>query len=201
MNTWMRNYLIFCHVAVLGAFVAAARFSYHHPTFLTWQSIILLAIAGLPFILPLLAYYVKGFGKDGVMMNNVFDDSVDAPPGEKEGIVFKGVGISEPEKLPAPQTKMLGDYSKPARKVLRTLWKFQREQFKDDFSQRWAFGVHPLAMDHPQFQAGVSELRYDGLILKDGRGMVFLTDKGITFCRDNESGLAGGDVWDKFGPA
>lgn len=198
MNTWMRNYLIFCHLAVPVGFLVIARRAAHHPDSLTWPVLVLLAIAGLPFILPLLAYYVKGIGKDGVMMNNVFDGTVPAP--EK-----KAAGVAVADAAPAvveANIRKIGDYSKPARKVIRTLWKFQRDQFKDDFSQRWAFGVHPMSMDYPQFRNGISELRFDGLIQYDGRGMVFLTDKGIAFCRDNDNGLAGGgDVWDKFGPA
>lgn len=203
MNTWMRNYLIFCHAAVPVMFLLIARRYHWHPELLTWQAIIVFGAASLPFTLPLLAYYVKAVGKDGIMMNSgVFSDTVDAPSKTKEEIKPEAATAAEPANAQAGAAKTLGDYSRPARKVLRTLWKFQREQFKDDFSQRWAFGVHPMAMDYPSFQTGVSELRFDGLILKDGRGMVFLTDKGIAFCRDNDNGIkGGGDVWDKFGPA
>ena len=57
-----------------------------------------------------------------------------------------------------------------------------------------------MALDYPQFNNGISELRFDGLVQNDGRGMVFLTDKGISFCRDNADVLsASGEVWDKFG--
>ena len=199
MNTWMRNYLIFCHVAVPIVFLSIAKKIVRHPGFLTWQTLVLLAIAGLPFVLPLLAYYVKGIGKDGVMMNNVFDGTVPAP--ERKAAAVAAAAATQGVAV-GVNARKLGDYSKPARKVIRTLWKFQGEQFKDDFSQRWAFGVHPMAMDYPQFRNGVMELRFDGLIQYDGRGMVFLTDEGVAFCRENENGLVGsGDVWDKFGPA
>lgn len=199
MNTLMRNYLIFCHLAVPVSFFVIARRAANHPDSLTWPVLVLLALAGLPLILPLLAYYVKGIGKDGVMMNNVFEATVPAPE-KKDGIAL--VTATTPEIAAQATIRKLGDYSKPARKVMRTLWKYQREQFKDDFSQRWAFGVHPMAMDYPQFRNGITELRFDGLVLYDGRGMVYLTDKGIEFCRANEDGLAGdGDTWDKFGPS
>ena len=100
------------------------------------------------------------------------------------------------------QTKLLTNYSKPARQVLRTLWRFQHEQFKEDFSRRWAFGIHPSAMDFPKFFAAYRELTFDGLISMGPRGMVFLTDKGVEFCKQNNSDLTeNGDVWDSFVPA
>ena len=191
MNKLMRNYLIFCHFAVPVVFFAAVC----NADNLTWQSIVVLVIASSPFILPLLAYYVKGFGKDGVMMNNVFDGSVAAP---KKAAVEAAAIAPEPAQSPEGDAKTLGVYSKPARKILRTLRKYQA---KETPGQLWAFGVHPLALDYPQFQAGVSELRFDGLIQNDGRGMVYLTEKGIKFCSDNKSAFdGGGDTWDQFGP-
>ncbi len=192
MNTMIRNYLMFCHLVLPAAFVTAAYLFRLHPTLLTSQVVVLLSVGALPFILPLLSYYVKGIGKDGVMMNNVFDGSVSAPP---EPTVDE---IRE-EKA---KGKSFNDFSKPARKVLRTLWKFQHEQFKDDFRQRWAFGIHPLALDYPQFHSAIIELRFEGLILNDLRGMVFLSNSGVDFCKTNKDAIeTAGDIWDRFGPA
>ena len=192
MNKMMRNYLVACHLVLPVAFVLVAYLFRRHPTLLTWQVVVLLSLGGLPFILPLLSYYVKGFGKDGVMMNNVFDGTVSAPPDAASIVSNEGKS----------KEKTFSDYSKPARKVLRTLWKFQHEQFKGDFSQRWAFGVHPLAMDYPQFHSAIYELLFDGLILNDVRGMVFLSNNGVEFGKKNKAAIeTDGDIWDRFGPA
>lgn len=197
MTRLTRNYLIFCHIAVPFIFLGAARVVYLHPHFLHWEGVVLLAIAALPFLLPLLALYVKGVGKDGVIFNSVFEGKVTAPEPSAS------IAAEKSSPKPAmPNHGTLAEYSKSARKVLRTLWKFQRDQFKDNFGQRWAFGVHPVSMDYPQFQMGSSELLWDHLVASDARGMVFLTDLGVEFCRSNQAELANdGDIWDKFGPA
>lgn len=192
MTTSIRKFLIFCHFALPIVFITAAATLHGYPKFLTWQVVVVLAIACLPFILPLLAYYVKGIGKDGVMMNNIFDGSVPAPVAPEAG----------EEKETTPNQKALADYSKPAKKVLRTLWKFQHEHFQEELSRRWAFGIHPSAMDFPQFYAAYRELNFDGLISMGPSGMVFLTDKGVDFCTLNNGELTKpGDIWDRFEPA
>jgi hypothetical protein len=192
MNKMMRNYLVACHLVLPVAFGLVAYLFRHHPALLTLQMVVLILLGALPFILPLLSYYVKGIGKDGVMMNNVFEGSVRLP---QEPVAIVNTEVRSKEKS-------FNDYSRPARKVLRTLWKFQNEQFKGDFTQRWSFGVHPLALDYPQFHSAIYELKFDGLIINDDRGMVFLSNQGIEFSKNNRPALeAGGDIWDRFGPA
>ena len=95
----------------------------------------------------------------------------------------------------------LKQHSKWARKVITTLWKFQIENFKEDTVKRWAFGVHPAAPDYQEFNQGVHELRYEGLVLLDPRGMVALSDKGLGFCQANKSELENNsDYWNQFSP-
>jgi len=194
MTERMRNFLVFCHFALPGIFITTAATLHGYPNFLTWQVVVVLAIACLPIILPLLAFYVKGIGKDGVMMNNVFTGSVTAPtePAEQPN--------EQPDDTTTSRKKIFADYSTPAKKVLRTLWRFQHEQFNEDYSQRWAFGVHPASMDYPKFHAAYRELTFDGLINMGPKGLVFLSNTGVDFCKANKDSLKKGDVWDSFDP-
>jgi hypothetical protein len=192
MNATMRNFLIFCHLAVPVVFLLTAANLHGYPNYLTWQVVVLLVVGCIPIILPLLAFYVKGIGKDGALFNNVFEGSVSAPDDSDY--------LEKVET--AHTTKKLDGYSKSARKVLRTLWKFQVLQFGDDYSRRWAFGVHPSSLDYPQFHSGYRELNFDGLIRMGSAGMVFLTNEGVDFCKANsEPLLSSADVWDNFVPA
>src|ERR1035438_1356240 len=138
MSTLVRRYLYFCHIAVPVVFFGAAALHYRDRLFLRWEFVVLIVIASLPFLLPLLALYIRGVGKDGVFFNNVFSGPV-FPPSGAGAQSFTTAPVETAAQPSADKT--LSDYTRAARKVLRTLWKFQREHFKDDFSKRWGFGV------------------------------------------------------------
>ena len=198
MNKYTRWYLYACHIVVPILFIGAAVLHFRDRLFLRWEFVVLMTAAALPFLLPLLAFYIKGVGKDGVFFNNIFAAPIFAPPTGESRQFSENPQTADTVFSP----KSLSDYSRAARKVLRTLWKYQRQQFKDDFSKRWGFGLHPLAIDFDRFSDGAAELRSDELIQDDARGMVFLSDKGVVFCRKNDPGLqGGGDTLDKFGPS
>jgi len=202
-----RWYLYLCHLLVPVIFIGAAYLHYMDRLFLRWEFVVLLAVAALPLLLPLFARYVKGIGKDGIQFHPIFGAPVFVPPsGSAPSFDPDPMPTPPPTPTPTPTPvvpiKKFTEYSKPARKVLRTLWKFQKEQFGDDFSKRWGFGIHPLALDFREFESGSAELRKDGLIQDDPRGMIFLTDAGIIFCRDRNSAFdGGGPVWSNFNAA
>lgn len=199
LPTLLKNlYYGACHLIVPLVFLSVAFLHYRDRTFLRWELVAILVLACLPFILPLLRIYrVKSLGKDGIG----FDGDVGpqpAGPGEQE-LFTSDLKLATKTDGGAPEKKKLGDFSRFGRKVLRTLWKYQRTQFGDDYSKRWGFGISPLADDFRIFEAGCEELRRDGLI-QDRGNLVYLTDSGIVFCREFNLGLeGGGDTWDKFG--
>ena len=178
-------------------FFSAVWVHCHHRDYLRWELVVLLILASLPFLLPLLAFYVKEIGKDGVLFNSIFEGTFDPTV----------VSLTANEPTPTGdgnETKVtpLSSHSKAARKVLRTLWKFQREHFKGELTPRWLFGIHPLSTDYPQFNSGAHELRWEKLIINDPRGMVGLSDLGVKYCQDNQKDLdASDDVWANFSPA
>lgn len=186
---------VFCHIAVPFVFLLAFYYFQKFQETLTWQYIVLLGIAFLPILLPLLAFYVEEIGKDGFKLKRWNEGPV------PESFSYASQPVPSPSPI-QPTQRTLETYSRPARKVLRTLWTFQRQHFNNDFSRRWAFGIHPQAQDYLEYHTGITELHVAGLVENDRRGMVFLTDAGIDFCRNNPNVFCGGgDVWETFGPA
>jgi hypothetical protein len=78
--------------------------------------------------------------------------------------------------------------SPDAKAVLSTLWKHQRDYYKDDHTKgRWSFGVmmggSPLYI---KYLRGVCELMGRWLVgISPQNGQSLLTDEGIDFCKAN----------------
>ena len=191
-----RWYLIICHFAVPLIFAWGIKMQRCDPLFLQWEVVVLLTGVSLPFLLPLLALYIKGIGKEGVIFNDVVSKSVSAE-------TVRGIELTFADKRPTRQAlPQISDLGVRARKVLRTLWYFQRQQFGEAQDKRWGFGIHPSAPDYVEFRAGATELLTSGLIAEDRRGLVFLSDSGMEFCKQHENELGDrNDMWTTFGPA
>jgi hypothetical protein len=95
---------------------------------------------------------------------------------------------SQPQDLAnirPPAASEFGKLIVEAKKVLRTLWKFQTEHFGANYDKRWGFGVGPGAPDYSSFLLGVSDLVKRHFVYVDSRGFVFLTNLGIEFCQEH----------------
>ncbi|MAS92065.1 MAG: hypothetical protein CMO55_02620 [Verrucomicrobiales bacterium] len=113
--------------------------------------------------------------------------------------------LSEPSALegiscsPENPPDVFEGLGRDAKKVLRTLWKYQTEMFPD-YSARWGFGVGIGAPDYRNFQLGVDELRKFELASVDQKGFCYLTQRGIQFCEGNRDAIeVGGETYDDFG--
>ena len=191
---------------------------------LTWPFLAAVWSMCLPFIFVLLQCYVKRFklpgGLEGEMTSAPITDW--EPPGGESGVRGEHMRLAnsredaqpddpqEPSTPNAPIDQSAGgrtdnfeQLSPQARKVLRTLWTFQRMTFgPDDPQRRWGFGINPAALDYAFYAAGSAELLIWGLTLQNEKAMVFLSNDGMEFCRRHEAWLlSGGDVWSKFAPA
>ena len=67
-----------------------------------------------------------------------------------------------PPSKPQP-TKPDEDLPPAAKKILATLWKYQKQHFRDDYSKRWTFTVQPNAQGYPYFLSGLAETVQRGL--------------------------------------
>lgn len=76
--------------------------------------------------------------------------------------------------------------SSEAKKILATLWRYQKQNFKDDYSKRWTFLIYPDSVGFAQYLKGVAELVDRGLItVRSDNNQVLLTNNGIHYVEQN----------------
>lgn len=180
---WIRRYWFYCL-----ALLAAALHSFHVIT-ADWVTFALLVTAGIPAWLPKLTRYIKALEKteDGwkVLLR---EDPLGLPAEQIQKILdIQSEVIPQLDQQPAKRT--YGDLSVHAKRVLKSLWHFQRQTFGEDDPRRWGFGVGRQAPDYATFSIGAKELEWEKYIFLDPRGMAYLTNEGIKLCRENQSSL------------
>jgi len=90
-----------------------------------------------------------------------------------------------PQSEPSMQRETT-DLSLAAKKIIATLWKYQKQYFKDDISKRWTFTVHPLAQGYPNYLTGLGELVQRGFVSVSPENQhCMLTNEGINFVNSN----------------
>ena len=184
---WLSHFIVPV-VFFFYAYQASRNFLY-----LSWQLIVVLVIACAPFILVLLSRYVKKLKIGDHEYESPEEISITNDTLKKLNAAAPAVRVAKPA---------YGDLSRGARKVLRTLWTYQRQQFPADDLKRWGFVVPPGGLDYSQFRIGATELREIGLIVENDNGMVFLNNEGMDYCKENQNAInGGGDIWGNFGAA
>jgi len=136
-------------------------------------AVLLLTIA----ILPWLTVFFKKLKIPGVLEGETYgiQGTTEQPLPPKESL----------ETLPQLNKTSL-TVSKDAKKILATLWKYQKQQFKEDYSKRWTFRLFPRAYQYSSYLAGVSELIKLGLIVVSPEDeQCMLTNEGINFIENN----------------
>lgn len=155
----------------------------------------LILIAFLPALLPIVSKYFKTFkiGKDGIEATTIADnEGRQAFELERRVLAFNS---AEPSSGVFP-------YGIESRRILATLWHYQLELFGEDSLRRWGFGVGLGAPDYSDFRAGAAPLLEAGLIYVDRRGICYLTNEGMTFCREQRDILqADGPFYRQFASA
>src|SRR5207253_4108965 len=143
--------------------------------------ICLAAIALSPWILRLLSFYLSEFD---IGLKGVSGKTRKAVRNKDEIDDTKPILLANAQAAP-PVESEFAQLLPQAKKVLRTLWKYQVEQFGPDDIRRWGFAVGTGAPDHPEFSLGITQLLLQHLVALDGRGFVFLTEAGIDFCKQH----------------
>ena len=101
-----------------------------------------------------------------------------------------------PQAAPRRLPLQAADLSPAAAKILRTLWKYQKQTFQDDYSKRWLFGINPLAPEYASFLSGVSELILLGLVaVSPENHLCMLTNEGIAYVEQKPELRAGDDFY------
>ena len=74
----------------------------------------------------------------------------------------------------------------PAKKVLATLGKYQKQHFGNNLEKRWTFAVFPQAQAYPNYLSGLSELVQRGFVTVSPENyQCMLTNEGIEFLKNN----------------
>jgi hypothetical protein len=83
----------------------------------------------------------------------------------------------------------------PAKKVLRTLWRYQRQNC-EDYATRWTFAILQRAGEFPDYLEGLAILLRENLVTIGGeKNMCALTDEGIVLMSSLSDAGNGGDIY------
>lgn len=177
----------FCWLIIPGVFGALLIYSYYIGKDVSWMQFILATVGVSPWLLRIFTVYLSefSFGPSGVS-------------GKTKQAVANKDEIDNPQlsstiketRAPQVEENKFSDLLPQSKKVLRTLWKYQVEHFGPKDIRRWGFSVGTNALDYSSFSLGILELIKIHLISIDSRGFIFLTNKGIAFCQNENAHIS-----------
>jgi hypothetical protein len=192
-QSWL---VIISHFIVPGIFGYLAYLELCASITVRWETIAIFSLLVSPFLLLLASQYIKKV-KWG---DKEFEtQSTSSTKEYVENLEMK-------TKDPAPQaaitpTLSLMSYnavSKTGKKILRTLWHYQKQHFGADNEKRWGFTTRGQGVEAKDFEFGAFTLLQQNAIIQDQQGMVFMTESGIEFCKKQTSFVESGDIFTKF---
>jgi hypothetical protein len=165
-----------------------------------WLAFALLMTAGFPAWLPTLARYVKALRKTEKGWElELKEDPIGLPAESIQQIVVEAPPQIHAE---AAAVRPYNQLSLHARRILKALWHFQLLTFGENDARRWGFGVARGAHDYVGYAIGSKELEWERHVYLDPRGMVYLTNEGVDFCRHNLNAIAEEPLYyNHFAPA
>jgi succinate dehydrogenase/fumarate reductase cytochrome b subunit len=87
---------------------------------------------------------------------------------------------NEPARSDVDRDAFFDSLTNDEKKIMRTLWRYQRSSFPDDFSKRWTFKIFTNTPEYPAFLMAVGELLGKGLIsVNPENEQCALTNEGI----------------------
>lgn len=190
---WMVN---LSHFAVPGIFGYLAYLELCASVTVRWETITIFCLVASPFLMLLASRYVKKvkWGDKELETHSTSSTKEYVESLEKK---------TDPSQAPVtgPTTLNLMTYnavSKTGKKILRTLWHYQKQHFGADSDKRWGFTIQGQGVEAKDFEFGAFTLLQQNAIIQDQQGMVFLTDSGIEFCKKQTSFVESGDIYAKF---
>jgi hypothetical protein len=178
-------------LAIAVTFGAVALLHAFWPQKVDGTTIILAFVAMSPWLLPMLA---ANFDEFAITLQGVSwktrsrkstAEEVKAVTPVSENQEKKGVAGGLSSDVPA-----FANLKPQTRKVMKTLWHFQKEFFPTDDQKRWGFVVPPAAPDFQSYLIGLSEAVSYGLVAVDFRGFCFLTEAGLSYCSQHKDSIA-----------
>jgi hypothetical protein len=148
--------------------------------------ICLAAIALSPWMLRLLASYLSEFN---IGLKGVSGKTKTAVRNKDEIEPAAPIHLANQQPAAVVESEF-AELLPQAKKVLRTLWKYQVECFGPDDVRRWGFAVGTGAPDYHEFSLGITQLLMQHLVSLDARGFVFLTEAGVDFCKQHNQEIS-----------
>jgi hypothetical protein len=92
--------------------------------------------------------------------------------------------INEPARTYVDHVALFDSLTNDEKKIIRTLWRYQRSSFHDDYSKRWTFKVFANTPEYPAFLMAVSGLLRKAIIsVNPENDQCALTNEGIILMR------------------
>ena len=191
--TWLA---VTSHFAVPAIFAFLAYLELCESTKVHWETIAIFSLLASPFLLLLASQYIKKVKWGDKEFETQSTSST------KEYVENLEKKTKEPA-VPVPLTPTLNlmsynAVSKTGKKILRTLWHYQKQHFGADSEKRWGFTIRGQGAEAKDFEFGVFTLLQQNAVIQDEQGMVFLTESGIEFCKKQRSFVESGDIFTKF---
>jgi len=153
-----------------------------------------LGLLGLA-VLPWLSLFFKKFKIPGIVEGESHDrvqSSTDSPTPPSPKLT---TAINENIEAIAPLARFQS-LPPESQKILRTLWRYQKDLFKTDYSRRWTFCVRPNAPDYLGYLDGLSTLMKENLVsVAPESYQSMLTNEGIIFMESLEGDDLHGDFY------
>jgi len=178
-------------ISVVALLILISRLFYPNIIQLDEISLVLLGVA----ILPWLTLFFKKIKLPG---------GVEVESNRQQGSTRKPVPPIETNELRKLDTKGLPRFSKlnsHTKKILKSLWKYQKDLYKDNYAIRWTFTVFHKAEEYSSYVIGLGELLDLGIVslVKDEKtAQCMLTNEGIKFCEDNADEIGKYESYYKF---
>jgi hypothetical protein len=186
MKDWIHRYWFYCLALIVAALHACCIIT------LDWPLFALLVVAGIPAWVPTLARYIKALERTGDGWRVLTrEDALGVPATEIQKIAEATTTTTPPPKLP------YANLSLHARRVLKSLWHFQRQTFGEDDQRRWGFAVGRQAPSYLTFYTGTKELAWEKYVVLDPHGFAYLTNEGIDFSKQNRAALDNEELYYK----
>lgn len=149
---------------------------------------ILIAFVSLCFA-PWLGYVFESIGKEGAKYRNTKSGESTSQPAAVTNVAAQA----------ASQQPTFDAMAYDEKKIIATLWKYQRIHFPSQRDARWTFVVQIGSPDYMGFSYGFLELVKRGFASVAPNGQIMLSESGFLFCQANDGPLSRWtDTYDRF---
>ncbi len=192
-------------VLSFGCAAVAVVHLYNNSGTADWIAVALLGLGAAPW----LGHVFKSISFKGIEFWPIAGDSAPLtdPEPQQDAQASKQPATEEakpqPDKTESGKTEDYpawpNDFKPEEKKVLATLWKYQKSHFPGVMQRRWTFHVPDKSPDHMEFSLGCLLLSQKKLVDLAPTGHIMLSNKGYYYCEQNPEISKWSDTYDHFG--